>query len=1020
MQRRSHLKAIHQTLTPLLFLVFSFNFVSGQNISGARLLGPDEGLPTTENYYILEDDNENILVASDQGVFLIEGNDVTQYTTRDGLPDNTVFKLYKDPKGRIWAITYRGGVAYFDGVKWQTPAWNDEAVNIGINNSFIYHIHVTENDLVILDHLFTDNVLLYANVGDSVIHKVTPSILEDHTSTYTLNFFEGSKPSFSSSFTDVDYLFTHKDRTSITIYNEASLSTYWDTIILNGENIPFNTGPIRLTSNIFSIKTPIRENISNRFSDGSYLESIANTFWRIDKDGKGHFIKEFESGILYMTTIDSSVFLGLEKGGLWEYRLQPTGEIKFHTKYFSSYTVSHLFEDSKGALWVALPQHGLYKVDFPNHEIYSLPAGIDSIQIGLPVNFYNDTVRAISQRYYYRMQLPNDGTNELSVYDAQPITNARSHGVHFQHVDWFGKEGLAKVYEFDFQHGKPRFHMWLKDSIGNQRVRRTVLSNLRRSIVQGDYHYFASNGYAHRLNESEFDTIPSASPMFIEDLLIQNGKFKWAITNNGIARYEQDTIRECFSEYPFTKTRITSGIQGPNQWMVASTKEDGLLLFKEDTLFRITDTTFLPENSIQSIGADSHRVFVCTNSYLFIGWLNNDGFTKTRFLPLEWFEGLKKVDYFITNKEHLILQSGLTLYSIPNKEIENNNTSSEYRVVYNDETHRVTDDSSPMKIVLKRGDRSISFSLRSNESLLGENISWRWKTQPNDPWIYTNDGDISLRNLRAETYHLIVQYRNSSGQWSPEKETATFTIRQLYVETWWFWSIALSPILVLLFFTLMNSIRSRRLNRELIESNMSSLKMQINPHFIFNSFNSIQYLIRTNKNDTASEYLSRLAKLIRKTIERPNLHRITLEEELEYINEFISIEAMRLDHSFTFNLVIDDGIDVRTNYLPPMLLQPILENAVWHGMSTADGQGEITVRVESNEQELKIHIIDNGPGFPLEKWSKVLGNEELRGSLGLKNVVKRLELLTEMYEKSYKLELLNSEKGTHFVLTLAL
>ncbi len=151
--------------------------------------------------------------------------------------------------------------------------------------------------------------------------------------------------------------------------------------------------------------------------------------------------------------------------------------------------------------------------------------------------------------------------------------------------------------------------------------------------------------------------------------------------------------------------------------------------------------------------------------------------------------------------------------------------------------------------------------------------------------------------------------------------------------------------------------------KKLSESRMQALRSRMNPHFLFNSLNSIKYFILKNENDTAAFYLNKFSKLLRQILEYSNRETITLQQELETLKLYLEIESLRFDQSFHYHIVVDEGLLPDNIQVPPLILQPFVENAIWHGLANSDKSDKFC-KVEVNKQNgnINISIIDNGVG----------------------------------------------------------
>lgn len=187
--------------------------------------------------------------------------------------------------------------------------------------------------------------------------------------------------------------------------------------------------------------------------------------------------------------------------------------------------------------------------------------------------------------------------------------------------------------------------------------------------------------------------------------------------------------------------------------------------------------------------------------------------------------------------------------------------------------------------------------------------------------------------------------------------------------------------------------------RQLGDISLSALRSQMNPHFIFNCLNSIK--LYTTQNDTvaASEYLTKFSRLIRLVLENSRTDRITLASELDALRLYLEMEAMRFKEKLKYNIEVEKDVDLDYIEIPPLLLQPYVENAIWHGLMQKEegGQINITVAMEHNKSMIEINIIDNGIGRvkAAELKSKTATKHK---SYGMKVTSERLALINQVYK----------------------
>jgi tetratricopeptide (TPR) repeat protein len=210
--------------------------------------------------------------------------------------------------------------------------------------------------------------------------------------------------------------------------------------------------------------------------------------------------------------------------------------------------------------------------------------------------------------------------------------------------------------------------------------------------------------------------------------------------------------------------------------------------------------------------------------------------------------------------------------------------------------------------------------------------------------------------------------------------------------------------------------------KKMLTLEQTMLRSQMNPHFLFNSLNSIKLYIINNEKKNAVHYLNKFSKLVRKILEASSQKEIPLAEELETVELYMNIENIRFSNEINFKINISEDIDVHTVKIPSLILQPFLENALWHGLSSKEGAKNITLDVTSGEDGfINITITDNGIGR--DKAEKIKEGKVLkRKSIGIDITKERLANFSKDYQNSFHVEIidiyndLNEPSGTKILL----
>ncbi|MDO5972409.1 histidine kinase [Flavivirga aquimarina] len=203
-------------------------------------------------------------------------------------------------------------------------------------------------------------------------------------------------------------------------------------------------------------------------------------------------------------------------------------------------------------------------------------------------------------------------------------------------------------------------------------------------------------------------------------------------------------------------------------------------------------------------------------------------------------------------------------------------------------------------------------------------------------------------------------------------------------------------LLLITAFLMFKYIKQQRLANNLLA--LKSLRSQMNPHFIFNALNSVNSFIASNDERTANKYLTDFSLLMRAVLENSEEDFISLEKEIELLELYTKLEHFRFQDKFDYSITIDENINVQDFIIPPMLLQPYIENAVWHGLRYKKTKGRLEIEVtQTASDEIEIMITDDGIGREKSKVLKTM-NQKKQKSKGMGNIKKRVSILNEMYK----------------------
>lgn len=259
-------------------------------------------------------------------------------------------------------------------------------------------------------------------------------------------------------------------------------------------------------------------------------------------------------------------------------------------------------------------------------------------------------------------------------------------------------------------------------------------------------------------------------------------------------------------------------------------------------------------------------------------------------------------------------------------------------------------------------------------------------------WLSAAQPYVDFSFLPPGAYTFYVAAANGDGRRS-RPVSVHFVIRPPFWNTWWFYTLMTIAVLCVLLLVLryyrLRSIRERRF----AENEIKALRLHMNPHFIFNTLNSLQVFIFSNRPLEANHYIAKFSRLIRWVMQYSDRQELTLQEELEFLQNYIDLERLRFHKNFTLRLDVDPEIDTNTTIIPALVVQPFVENAIRHGLSGKEGDCILEISLKRRGRFLYVTISDNGVGRDKVKEEQALSPRQ-NNSTGIRYTRERLRLLS--------------------------
>ncbi len=299
-------------------------------------------------------------------------------------------------------------------------------------------------------------------------------------------------------------------------------------------------------------------------------------------------------------------------------------------------------------------------------------------------------------------------------------------------------------------------------------------------------------------------------------------------------------------------------------------------------------------------------------------------------------------------------------------------------------------------------------------------------------WI-SNGNQLSIRyaGLTPGKYTFLVKARRADQTFNKEIASWSFVITSPFWQTLWFKILVIAVMVIAGVWLYRRRIRKikkeeglkNEYEKKIAETEMQALRAQMNPHFMFNSLNSINNFILKNDPDNASGYLTKFSRLMRLILDNSRSEWVLLENELKALELYIQLEAVRFDNAFSYSMEVTQDIDTATVIVPPLIIQPYVENAIWHGLlHRKEPGGRIDVKLWKNNNMLYIEIEDNGVGRDEAKRLKSKTATKQK-SHGMKITAERMDIVNKVYNVDAGVSITdldneNGKSGTRVLITL--
>ncbi len=910
----------------------------------------ENGLLSNKVYRVLQDSKGLIWIATDAGVSTFDGNTFEHLTKEDGLLSLDILGMLEDKQGRIWFKSFQGDVSYYENGRVHNSV--NEPVLKGIKTRSLHNSYklsgngVWINSDTFLSHFVEGNIEKYP-LGHLVYNPHERNISGPYQQKEGALLFYNRVGIFSIEEDHLDYKHCWSAGAALDIQPIDS-SLYFT-----------------------------REEGLYRYFDGKEELVISN----LNVDLGAASIVPNSKGV-WLVKSSGELYRVIKKVGVFSVELFQTG-----------YSIGGVLEDIEGNIWVATAQNGL--LFYPKYGIEKLFESTSSKILSCAFDTSSSCLYIGMEKGVLERRCP-EGVSSFRVECPFRQTTNVITDIFLGEKIWFGSGCFAGSLSKDVI---VPLHQTSQNPVG-----------AIKSIAANDTAvYFASSSGVYSYNVKHTRPIDRVHQERAFDVMFGlNGELLIA-DKAGVIDYERS---QKLFELPNSTLPRKMAYLGKD--LVVATIDEGLYINTKDSTYHLT----APAHVLSNIGSD----MAVENDSIF-WYASRAGLNRVVFdrknksivtTSIAKNQGLPVNDVkdIIIAGERLFIAAGNAVTSL-----DLNAAFSPSHIPIFFTSIRVGNNDLPFNksIDLSYDHENLFLSFRAVHHISGDELGLRYRLKGLfDAWKVLDKSQLNFLTIPPGEYELQIEAKGIDGAISTTPLIIPITVSEAYWQTISF--LVTFVFLVCLIgvgvsFYIVTNIKRREeaktlMNSRLALSELRTLQAQMNPHFIYNALTSVQSFILGNEKDKASIYLARFAKLMRLTLDSSRSTTVNLQDEVKLLDNYLALEKQRTSDSFTYSITVDISLEEQEIMLPPLFIQPLLENAVKHGLSMVKtGHGKLSVSFENEAEELVVTVTDNGPG--IENANTSNGTEHRSHATDI--IYDRIKNFNQLY--GYNIRLYYAPKG---------
>lgn len=974
----------------VIFSLVTLSAHSQQREYEFKNITQEDGLPSNESYFVYRDSKDFLWFATDQGVVRYNGSKMEHFN----LPDNVVFKIREDSKGRIWFFSRTVKLAHFFNGSIYPYKYNDSIAKY-IDNTLISDAYVNSTDEIFINSGTQRNWENYNISGSGRINKT--GYLGDRNSVTTFRITKLKNKEF----------FTQRQ-----ILNPAKTDSIRIELVTESHTLLYNIPCAMLVGSQFGCVTEDERDFFF-FNDNVVIKLRSDGSFKIKKI----------SAVVTCLHIDKNIWIGLIKNGAVMMDKDLNAVIK--EPVLNGKSVTSINTDHEGGIWFSTLEKGIFylknsgihhfsgdsSIKEPVFRIYN--SGDSNILYAGTSGIYktkNNLISSVSHdKYTYITDLFADENSNIFISGTYPknycvlgCTGKKSSDPYFNNI--FFMLSFSEI----IKRNKNGCLICAYGHTAEYTIDPKAISAGKQNCITPD-------------SINKFIIKPG---VLFKDF---NGQV-WIGTINALYKLRSMNAKaeEFKPDDSLLKKGITAIRQLENGIYSFGIRFGGIALMKDTSIIaRITEKEGLLSNSIKYILPLKDQLWLATAKGISVIHFKTYSPVTYTITNIGKNEGLYNMLIYqlVPYQGNMLAATSNGIYEINNPEQYLEKQPEAIPFYINSINYYKGDTSQVNTITLPYNKNRIAIRYSAVIFNLPDEIKYYYKLDNEDKdWQEITSTEFLMENLIPGTYNLQLRAAIPSEHRFSKIQKLKIIVEGPWWQNNWLKLLLLSGILATLYFLYKNKVKKvtaqeqqkMAVNTKMMELEQTALRAQMNPHFIFNCLTSIQQLIASGNKDEADKYLVKFARLIRKTLELSGNNFISVEEEVAYLKEYIVMEQLRIPGQFEFSINIDPAIDIMRTDIPNMMLQPIIENSIRHGIKhLTERKGKISVTMHLNGPYILCSVADNGTGRALKPAGGEHSFRESK-SYGISIVNKRLEILSARHnlKNTFEVEDLLNNDGT--------